>query len=85
MERAVYYQMLVLTRQTTLRHNLVQKHVVQAVRSGDRIRVEGENFRTRPDRPSGPSSLLNNGYRVFLGGKAAGAWVLPPNHTWRQG
>jgi hypothetical protein len=31
----------------------------------------GEIFRTRPDRPP---SLLYNGYRVFPGGKAAGAW-----------
>ena len=28
----------------------------------------GEIFRTRPDRPWGPSSLLYNGYRVFPGG-----------------
>ena len=34
----------------------------------------GENFRTRPDRPWGPPSLLYNGYRVIPGGKAAGAW-----------
>jgi hypothetical protein len=34
----------------------------------------GEIFRTRPDRPWGPPSLLYNGYRVFTGGKAAGAW-----------
>ena len=33
----------------------------------------GEIFRTRPDRPWGPPSLLYNGYRVFPGGKAAGA------------
>jgi hypothetical protein len=26
------------------------------------------------DRPWGPPSLLYNGYRVFPGGKAAGAW-----------
>ena len=32
-----------------------------------------EIFRTRPDRPWGPPSLLNNGYPVFLGGKAVGA------------
>ena len=32
----------------------------------------GENFRTSPDRPWGPASLLYNGYRVFPGGK-----VLP--------
>jgi hypothetical protein len=34
----------------------------------------GEIFRTRPYRPWGPPSLLYNGYRVFPGGKAAGAW-----------
>ena len=38
----------------------------------------GENFRTRPDRPWGPPSRLYNGYRVFPGGKAAGAWRGPP-------
>jgi hypothetical protein len=27
----------------------------------------GEIFYTRPDRPRGPPSLLNNGYRVFPG------------------
>ena len=32
----------------------------------------GESFRTSPDRPCGPTSLLYNGYRVFPGGK-----VLP--------
>jgi len=31
-------------------------------------------FRTRPDRPWAPPSLLYNGYRVFSGGKAAGTW-----------
>ena len=34
----------------------------------------GEIFRTCPDRPWGPPSLLYNGYRVFPGGKAAEAW-----------
>jgi len=29
----------------------------------------GEIFRTSPDRPKGPPSLLYNGYRVFPGGK----------------
>ena len=43
-------------------------------RSGDRIPVGGEIFRSRPDRPWGQPSLLYNGYRVFTGGKAAGAW-----------
>jgi hypothetical protein len=34
----------------------------------------GEVFRTCSDRPWGLSSLLYSGYRVFPGGKAAGAW-----------
>ena len=34
----------------------------------------GEIFRTSPDRPWGPPSLLYSGYRVIPGGKAAGAW-----------
>jgi hypothetical protein len=33
-----------------------------------------EIFRIRPDLSWGPPSLLYNGYRVFTGGKAAGAW-----------
>jgi len=31
-------------------------------RSGDRIPVGGDIFRTRPDRPCGPPSFLYNGY-----------------------
>ena len=38
----------------------------------------GEIFRTRPDRPWFPPNLLYNEYRVFPGGKAAGAWRWPP-------
>jgi hypothetical protein len=38
----------------------------------------GEIFRTPPDWPWGPPSLLYNGYRVFPGGKAARAWCWPP-------
>ena len=42
-------------------------------------RSEGEIFRTRPDRPWGPPSLLYSGYRIFTReGKAAGAWRWPP-------
>jgi hypothetical protein len=33
-----------------------------------------EIFRKRLDLLWGPPSLLYNGYRVFYGGKAAGAW-----------
>ena len=45
----------------------------------------GDIFRTRPDRPWGRSSLLYNGYRVFPGGKTAGAWRWPPTPIWRRG
>ena len=38
---------------------------LRAGRSWDRIPVETSFFRTRPDRPWGPPSLLYNGYRVF--------------------
>ena len=38
----------------------------------------GKIFRTHPDRPGGPPSLLYKGYRVFPGGKAAGVWRLSP-------
>ena len=34
----------------------------------------GTRFSARPDRPWGPPSLLYNGYRVFQGVEAAGAW-----------
>jgi hypothetical protein len=37
----------------------------------------GEIFRACPDRPWGPHSLLYNGYRVFPGDNAAGAWRWP--------
>ena len=36
--------------------------------------IEDEIFRAGPDRSCGPPRLLYNGYRVFPGGKAAGAW-----------
>ena len=46
---------------------------------GIESRWGGEIFRSRPDRPWDLPSLLYNGYRVFPGGKAAGAWLCP--HT----
>ena len=46
-------------------------------RSGDRIPVGGENFRSCPDRSWGPPSLLYNGYQVsFLGVKRPGREVI---------
>jgi len=39
----------------------------------------GEIFRTRPDRPWGPPSLLQNGYRVsFPGVKGPGRGIDHP-------
>ena len=38
----------------------------------------GKISRTHPDRPWGPPGLLYNGYHVFPGGNAAGAWCWPP-------
>jgi hypothetical protein len=47
--------------------------------SGDRIPVGGEIFRSRPDRPWGPPSLLYNWYRVsFPGVKRSGRGVDHP-------
>jgi hypothetical protein len=41
---------------------------------------DGEIFRTLPDRPWGPHSLLHNGYRVFHGGKGPERGVNHPPH-----
>ena len=43
---------------------------IRGGRSGDRILVEARFFRTRPNLPSSPSSLLYNGYWVFLRGQS---------------
>ena len=45
--------------------------------SGDRIPV-GQDFSCLPDWAWGPLCLLYNGYQVFPGVKATGAWILPP-------
>ena len=45
---------------------------LRAVRFGDRMPVRGEIFRTRPDRPWGPPSLLHNRHQVFPRRKTAG-------------
>jgi hypothetical protein len=39
----------------------------------------GENFRTCPDRPRGPPNLLQNGYRVFPGGRKRPARDADPS------
>ena len=49
---------------------------LRAGRSGDQIPVGDEIFRTRPDRPWGPPSLLHNVYRVFPGVTATGGVTL---------
>ena len=48
---------------------------------GIKSRWGGEIFLTSPDRRWGPTSLLYNGYRVFHGGTAAGAWRWPPTQS----
>ena len=48
-------------------------------RSGDRIPMGAEIFRSRPHRPWGQPSLLCNGYRDFPRGKEAGSWCGPPD------
>ena len=54
---------------------------LRAGRSGVRIPVGGEIFRTRPYRPWGPPSLLYDGYRVsFPGVKRPGRGVDHPPH-----
>jgi len=40
-----------------------------------------EILRSSTDRPWGSPSFVNNGYRVFSGCKAAGAWRLPPTSS----
>ena len=45
---------------------------------------EVDIFRVYLDQPWGPPSLLYNVYRVFPGGKAAGAWCWPPIHFYRR-
>ena len=46
---------------------------------GIESRWGGEIFRTCPDRPWGPPSLLNNGYRVFPGAKSGRGVTLTPH------
>jgi hypothetical protein len=41
----------------------------------------GELFRTCPDRPWGPLSLLYNGYRIFPGGKERPGRDADPSPT----
>ena len=53
---------------------------LRAGRSGDRIPMGGEIFRTCPDRPWGQPSLLYHGYRVFTGVKQPGRVVNHPPH-----
>ena len=52
---------------------------LRAGRSGDRIPVGGDIFRTCSDWPWGPPSLLYNGYRVFPGVKSGRSVTLTPH------
>jgi len=54
------------------------QNISQTQTSGDRIPVGCEIFRTHPDRPWGPPSLLNRGYRVFPGVKLPGLGLDHP-------
>jgi hypothetical protein len=70
-------------------HNLAAPllHLVlnESIAHGTEWTVQGSNpgggeiFRTCPDWPLNPPSLVYNENRDFPGGKAAGAWHLP--HT----
>ena len=51
---------------------------LQTGRSGDRIPVWAKFFAPVQTGPAAQTSLLNNGYRVSAGGKAAGAWRCTP-------
>ena len=52
---------------------------------GIESRRGGEIFRTCPDRPRDPPSLLYNGYRFFPGGKAARGVALTTYSIYRRG
>ena len=85
---SLYFKTLILNRYGP-RYRSRYSDSLRAGRSGDRIPMGGgEILRTRPYWPWGPPSLLYNGYRVFPGGKAAGAWrwlSTPSNAEVREG
>ena len=68
-DRNVYFKVLWAGRAQSV-ERLATGWTVRGSNPGGGVEI----FRTRPYRPWGPPSLLYNGYRVFLGGKAAGAW-----------
>ena len=45
----------------------------------------GDIFRTRPDRPQGPPSLLYNEYKIIPAGKVAEAWRRPLTPIYGRG
>ena len=62
--RILYTELLAACNGGSLSCDLVLIPTVPGTNSGG-----GKNFRTCPDGPWGPPSLLYNGYRVFPGGK----------------
>ena len=76
----VAYVFVFLCSITNCRAGIAQS--VQRLATGWTVRGSnpdgGEIFHTRPDLPWCPRNLLYNGYRVFPGGKAAGAWRWLP-------
>jgi len=52
---------------------------------GIESRRRGEVFPTCSDRHWDPPNFLYNGYLVFPGVKAVGAWRCPPTPIWRRG
>ena len=65
----------------TLVNNVIWLHyecIKHSQKNKNKNHGGGEIFRTCPDWPRSPPSLLYNEYQVFPGGKAAGAWRLQP-------
>jgi hypothetical protein len=75
----LFYNYITLTSQGWPRQLSRYSDSLLAGRSADRIPIGGEIFRTRPDRPWGPPSLLYNAYRIsFPGIKRPGRGVDHP-------
>jgi len=77
-DRLIYYSKYFFLFNLSIPHVGITRSVQRVVTDWT---VRGSNpckrqdFRSRPDRPWDPPSLLHNEHRVFRGGKTAGAWV----------